>query len=152
MQGRLRRSCCPTPPTEKEINVAAHRILNDLLRAFSGEGPGLNELTATSAGTDIPGEALLQMVVPTWANANNILVLPPPVPGMIVIVAGAATGGELRTNNPATVAINGGSGAGAESAVAANQMVVAICESATSWKAFTIAGNGTVAGLQAAAA
>jgi hypothetical protein len=111
----------------------------------------LNELTATSTGTDIPGEALLQMVVPTWANANNILVLPPPVPGTIVIVAGAATGGELRTNNPATVAINGGSGAGAESAVAANQMVVAICESATSWKAFTIAGNGTVAGLQAAA-
>ena len=152
MQGRLRRSCCPTPPTEKELNVAAHRILNDLLRAFTGEGPGLNELTATSTGTDIPGEALLQMVVPTWGNANNILVLPPPVPGTIVIVAGAATGGELRTNNPATVAINGGSGAGAESAVAANQMVVAICESATSWKAFTIASNGTVAGLQAAAA
>jgi hypothetical protein len=97
-------------------------------------------------------EAFIQMVIPTWGNANNILILPAPVPGRIVIVAGAATGGELRTTDPATIAINGGSGANAESAVAANQMVILICESATSWKAITIASNGTVAGLEAAAA
>jgi hypothetical protein len=58
----------------------------------------------------------------------------------------------LRTTAPATIAINGGSAANAESAVAANQMVILICESATSWKAFTIASNGTSAGLEAAAA
>ena len=129
----------------------SHRILNDLLEAFSPEGPGAVALSASESGTVIPEDRFIQIVIPTWGNANNILILPSPVPGRIVIVAGAATGGELRSSNPATIAINGGSGANAESAVAANQMVVAICESATTWKALTIAGNGTVAGLEAAA-
>jgi hypothetical protein len=108
-------------------------------------------LIASTAGTQIPDERLVQFVIPTWGNANNILILPNPEPGKIVIIAGAATGGELRTTAPATIAINGGTGAAAESAVAANQMVICICESATSWKAFTIASNGTTAGLEAAA-
>lgn len=129
----------------------SHRILNDLLEAFSPEGPGAVALSASESGTVIPEDRFIQIVIPTWGDANNILILPSPVPGRIVIVAGAATGGELRSSNPATIAINGGSGANAESAVAANQMVVAICESATTWKALTIAGNGTVAGLEAAA-
>ena len=128
-----------------------HRILNDLLMAFSSEGSGRVALTASASGTKIPEERFIQIVIPTWGSADNILILPEPVPGKIVIVAGAATGGELRSSAPATVAINGGTGAAAESAVAANQMVVAICESSSSWKAITIAGNGTVAGLEAAA-
>lgn len=126
-------------------------LLNDLLRAFTNNGPGTVMLTATATGVRIPDERLIQIVIPTWGAVDNILILPTPDPGKIVIVAGAATGGELRSNAPATVAINGGTGAAAESAVAANQMVVCICESATSWKALTIAGNGTVAGLEAAA-
>jgi|GEM_PF-3277137 len=130
---------------------AGHNILNDLLRAFTDNGPGAVRLTATATGVQIPNERFIQIVIPTWGSADNILVLPTPDPGKIVIIAGAATGGELRTNAPATVAINGGSGASAESAVAANQMVICICESATSWKAFTIASNGTTAGLEAAA-
>ena len=129
----------------------AHNILNDLLRAFTDNGPGLVPLIASTAGTQIPDERLVQFVIPTWGNANNILILPNPGPGKVVFIAGAATGGELRTTAPATIAINGGTGAAAESAVAANQMVICICESATSWKAFTIAGNGTTAGLEAAA-
>lgn len=129
----------------------SHRILNDLLEAFSSVGSGSVPLTATSTGAEIPGERFIQIVTPTWGAATNILVLPEPVPGKIVIIAGAATGGELRSHDPATVAINGGSGASAESAVAANQMVVAICETSTSWKALTIASDGTVAGLEAAA-
>lgn len=128
-----------------------HTILNDLLRAFTDNGPGTVRLTASANGVRIPNERLIQIVIPTWGNANNILILPDPDPGKIVIVAGAATGGELRTTSPSTIAINGGTGAAAESAVAANQMVVCICESATSWKALTIASNGTVAGLEAAA-
>jgi hypothetical protein len=131
--------------------VMSHRILHDLLEAFSSEGPGSVNLAATAAGTKIPDEQLLQIVTPTWGGVNNILILPTPVPGKIVIIAGAATGGELRSSNPATIAINGGTGANAESAVAANAMVVAICESPTSWKAFTLASNGTIAGLQVAA-
>jgi hypothetical protein len=129
----------------------SHRILKDALEAFMDVGPGYVALTATAAGTKIPEERLYQLVVPTWSNADYILVLPDPVPGKIVVLAGAATGGELRSSDPATIAINGGSGASAESAVAANQMVIAICESATSWKALTIASDGTTAGLEAAA-
>lgn len=129
----------------------SHRLLNDLLESFSDVGPGSVPLTATAAGTQIPGERFIQLVKPTWGGANNILILPSPVPGMIVMIAGAATGGELRSSDPATIAINGGAGANAESAVAANQMVIAFCESATSWKALTIASDGTVAGLEAAA-
>jgi hypothetical protein len=131
-----------------------HRILKDLLEAFSTLGAGYVAAAATSDGSGtgtLLEDRLVQFVVPTWTNANYILVLPSPKPGKIVIIAGAATGGELRTNAPATVGINGGTGAGAESAVAANQMVIAICESATSWKAFTIASDGTTAGLEAAA-
>lgn len=131
--------------------MSSHRILADLLEAFSDVGPGSNRLTATATGTKISSESLIQIVTPTWGNANNILILPDPSPGMIVMIAGAATGGELRSSDPETVAINGGTGANAESAVAANQMVIAICESATSWKALTIASDGTVAGLEAAA-
>jgi len=131
--------------------MSEHNILHELLGAFSSNGPGLVPLIASTAGTQIPDERLVQFVIPTWGNANNILILPNPDPGKIVIIAGAATGGELRTTAPATIAINGGTGAAAESAVAANQMVICICESATSWKAFTIASNGTTAGLEAAA-
>lgn len=128
-----------------------HRILKDLLEAFSSVGPGSVPLTATATGAAIPEDALVQMVTPTWGGVNNILILPTPTPGKVVILAGAATGGELRTTSPTTIAINGGTATDAESAVAANQMVVAICESAISWKAFTISSSGTIAGLEAAA-
>lgn len=128
-----------------------HNILNDALRAFSSGGPGVVRLTATAAGTRIPEERLFQLVVPTWGATTNQLVLPAPDPGKIVVIAGAATGGDLRTTAPSTVSINNGSGASAKSAVAANQMVIAICESTTNWKAFTIAQAGTVAALAPAA-
>lgn len=131
--------------------MSAHRVLRDLLAAFSDVGPGRVAVTATSDGVALEENKLIQFVVPTWGNANNIIILPSAQPGKIVILAGAATGGELRSSSPTTIAINGGTGAGAESAVAANQMVIAICESSSSWKAFTIASNGTTAGLEAAA-
>jgi hypothetical protein len=131
--------------------MSAHRVLRDLLAAFSDVGPGRVAIAATATGAALEENKLVQFVVPTWGGANNILILPSPQPGKIVIIAGAATGGELRSSAPATVAINGGTGAAAESAVAASQMVIAICESATSWKAFTIASDGTTAGLEAAA-
>ena len=130
-------------------------MLNDLLRAFSEAGPGYVNATATDdgSGTGTCRENLLvQFVVPNWdGDANHILILPSPKPGKVVIIAGASTGGKLQTSAPATIAINGGTGAAATSAVAANKLVVAICESATSWKAFGIASDGTTAGLGAAA-
>jgi hypothetical protein len=122
---------------------AGHNILNDLLRAFTDNGPGTVRLIASSDGVRIPNERLIQIVIPTWGNANNILILPDPDPGKIVIIAGAATGGELRTTAPASIAINGVTGTGFESAISASVMAILICESPTNWKGFTISANGT---------
>ena len=111
--------------------------------------------TATDNGTTtaiIADTGMLQFVVPTSANAAHIIVLPTPTPGTIVILAGTANGYELRSSAPATVAINGGAETGAQSAIAASTMVVAICESATSWKAFQMGSDGTLAQVEAAAA
>jgi hypothetical protein len=126
-------------------------ILNNLLEAFTNEGPGIVPLTATADGARMPDERFIQFVIPTWVNANNILILPPATPGRIVIIAGSATGGEIRTTAPATIGINGGVGVNAESAIAANMMAILIAESPTNWKGTTIASNGAVTTLQVAA-
>ena len=109
--------------------------------------------TATADGTGtgtIAAAGLLQFVTVTSDDANKIVVLPAPTPGTIVILANGATGYELRSSAPATVAINGGAGASAESAIAASSMVLAICPSATTWQAIRLAGT-TLAAVEAAA-
>ena len=109
--------------------------------------------TATPDGSGtgtIAAAGMLQFVTVTSADANHIVVLPTPTPGTIVILRNGATGYELRSSAPATVAINGGTGASAESAIAANTMVIAVCTSATTWQAIGIAG-ATLAGVEAAA-
>jgi hypothetical protein len=129
----------------------SHRILADMLNAFSVQGAGTVSLSATSSGVQIPDERFIMIVQPVWGNVNNVLVLPPPVPGRIVIIAGAATGGRIRSSNATSIGINGGTGVNASSAIAANMMAVLICESATNWKGLTIASNGAVAGVPVAA-
>lgn len=109
--------------------------------------------TATADGTGtgtIADAGLIQFVAVTSANAAHIVVLPTPTPGTIVILYVGANGCELRSSAPATVAINGGSGAAVESAIAANMMAVAICTSATTWHGFTITA-ATLAAIEAAA-
>jgi len=117
--------------------------------------PASQAITATDDGTTtgtIADEGMLSFcTVDCDGDANHIFVLPTPTPGKIVIAAVGATGCEMRSSAPGTVAINGGTGATVESAIAANTLVVAICESATSWKAFGIASDGTIAGVEAAA-
>lgn len=92
----------------------------------------------------------LQFVTVTSADANHIVVLPTPTPGVIVVLKNGATGYELRTSTPASISINGGAGADAESAIAANTMVIAICTSATTWQAIGLAAT-TLAAVEAAA-
>lgn len=107
--------------------------------------------TADGSGTGtIAAAGMLQFVAVTSADANHIVVLPPPTPGTIVILRNGATGYELRSSAPATVSINGGTGASAESAIAASTMVIAVCTSATTWQAIGIAGV-TLAAVEAAA-
>lgn len=123
--------------------MSAHNLLFDLLNAFSNNGPGVVPLTATAAGVKMPEDRLIQFVIPTWTSSSNILVLPPATPGRVVIIAGAATGGVLQSTATATISVNGATTA----KVAPNQMVIAICESATRWKAFAVANDGNIVGL-----
>jgi hypothetical protein len=116
--------------------------------------PATATATATSTGATtgtIAAAGLLQFVTVVSGNANHIVVLPAPVPGTIIVLRNGATAYELRTSAPATVAINGGAEADAESAIAASTMVVAICTTATTWQAFSLVGT-TLAAVEAAAA
>lgn len=108
-------------------------------------------VTATATtGTAIADAGMIQFVTVTSDNADKIVILPTPTPGAIVILRNGATGYELRSSAPATISINGGAGANAESAIAANTMVIAICTSATTWQAIGIAAT-TLAAVEAAA-
>ena len=90
-------------------------------------------------------------VTVTSADANNIIVLPTPTPGVVVSLLNGATGYELRTSAPATISINGGAGANAESAIGANVLVVARCVSATAWIGTNYSTAGTVSATEVAA-
>lgn len=130
----------------------ASLFLNELGQKLTSDQAGI-EVTATADGTGtgtIPDGGMIQFVSVTSAGANNIVVLPSPTPGTIVILYVGSNGFELRSSAPATVAINGGTGASAESAIAANQMAVLICTSATTWHGFEITG-ATLTAVEAAA-
>lgn len=110
--------------------------------------------TATADGLTtgtIADGGRLQHITVTSADANHIIVLPTPTPGTIVVLANAGTGFELRSSTPASIAINGGTGANAESAIAASSVVVAFCVTATDWRAFFLDADGDVAKVEAAA-
>lgn len=108
-------------------------------------------VTATATtGTAIADAGMIQFVTVTSDNADKIVILPTPTPGTIVILRNGATGYELRSSAPGTVAINGGAGATAESAIAANTMVIAVCTTATTWQAIGLAAT-TLAAVEAAA-
>lgn len=108
--------------------------------------------TATSdgstTGTIVQGT---RFVTVTSSDANHIIVLPSPVVGHIVILHNGATGYELRTSAPATIGINGGTGASAESAIPANSTAIMICVSATSWKGFYLDADSDLAKVEVAA-
>ena len=109
--------------------------------------------TATSDGLTtgtIADAGLFQFVTVTSAGANNIIVLPTPTPGTVVILAVAGNGYELRTDTPASVAINGGSGSNAESAMTAAGIGFIVCTSATTWQGWDLNAT-TLAAIEAAA-
>ena len=131
-------------------SVAAETFVGNLVGQIA---PVTAARTATVNGSGsgtIADAGTLQFVTVTSDDANKIVVLPTPTPGTIVILRNGATGYELRSSAPATVAINGGLGANAESAIAANTMVIAVCTTATSWQAIGLAGT-TLAAVEAAA-
>lgn len=128
----------------------------DPLAAAANVMLGVQTSTARTATADglttgtIADAGMHQFITVTSADANHIIVLPTPTPGKVVILKNGGTGYELRSSDPATISINGGSGAAAESAIAANTMVIAVCTSATTWQAIGLAAT-TLAAVEAAA-
>ncbi len=105
-------------------------------------------VAGATTGTISAGSSLVTV---TSDDANKILILPVPVAGHRIVIQAPATGFELRSNDPATIAINGGSGSAAESAIPANSTVFITCISATSWKGFIVSSAGVVTTLEPAA-
>lgn len=104
---------------------------------------------AASPGADIPADA--GMVTITSANANHWVNLPEPVIGKVLFLSVGANGCEVRTSDPATIAINGNTPtANSESALPAQTFAMLVCKSATSWVGWDLTGT-TFAAIEAAA-
>ena len=126
--------------------------------AAANTGAHTYAITATSDGLTtgiIPAGA--KHVTVTSASANNIVLLPPPVPGTVVFISVTANGCELRAGTSAgadgsgTISIGGNTASsGHESALAANMTAMCICTSATSWLGLEIVGQ-TLTAVETAA-
>ena len=102
----------------------------------------------TTTGTISAG---VTHVTVTSDSADKIVILPAPVVGDEIVIDVGANGFELRSSAPETIAINGGTGADAESAIAANSTIILRCVSATAWKGVFLDADGDVAKVEAAA-
>jgi len=110
-------------------------------------------ITATVGGAAI-ADGTTFATVDADSNAAYIVILPTPTPGNIVwLTEDGTTGYELRSDTPASVAINGGTEASGESAIAgATTMVRCVCVSATSWICSQWDADGNESKVTAAAA
>ncbi len=115
-----------------------------LVTTATATADGTTTGTLTDLGRDFT-------VLVTTDDANKIIILPAPVVGRTIrLINTTATAYELRSSAPATIAIGGGTGASAESAIPASSVATIICRSATAWLGWTIAG-ATLAAIEAAA-
>jgi len=103
-------------------------------------------------GTALIADGTTYVTITAGGDANSWVTLPTPTPGNVVWMYIGATGCELRSSDPATIAINGGSEADAESALPANTLHRAICTSATTWVLTKFVANGTESAGEVAAA
>jgi hypothetical protein len=134
------------------LTVGGTSTLTGAVTATAGVQSTPVAVTATADGLTtgiIPAGTSWATV--TSANADHIVTLPAPVVGNVIRLKNGATGYELRSSTPASIAINGGTGASAESAVIANQLLEARCTSATTWVISNYHTDGTESKLEAAA-
>ncbi len=100
----------------------------------------------TGTGTVATGTSFVTIVDPT--EATDWMFLPSPVAGTIVWMGTVddAAGFEVRTNDPATVSMNGVVGAGKESAIPATASLLRfVCVSANDWIGTMWDASGTEA-------
>lgn len=135
--------------------VASKGVVLDSSKRFAGMLTPSTARTATADGTGTGTIAddggFDEHVTVTCDDANKIIVLPTPVVGKKLTTHVGANGFELRSSDPATIAINGGTGAAAESAIPANSTCFLVCVSATAWKGFYLDADSDVAKIEAAA-
>lgn len=114
------------------------------------EAPAL--VTATTAGdtTGVIPEGVRNVLV-TSSASTKIVTLPAPVPFRKLTIIVGANGFKLQSSAPATVAINGGTGASAVSAVGANVRLEYTCVDTTHWTATSISTVGATTAAAVAA-
>jgi len=120
--------------------------------ATGGVQSGATALTATDAGVAIPAGTAVALINAD-SDADHIVILPAPVVGNIIhIIETASTGYELRSSAPSTIAINGGTATGGESAIAgAITYVKCVCVSSTKWICSQYDADGDESKVTAAA-
>lgn len=136
--------------------VALEDIAGQVATAFSASTVntlrGAAARTATADGTGTGTIAVgTDFVTVTSDSADKIIVLPTPTPKLEVTLRNGATGYELRSSAPDTVAINGGTGTDAESAIGANVVTVCRCVLATAWVCTDYSTAGVVSATEVAA-
>lgn len=135
--------------------VASKGVVLDANKRVAGVLTPSTARTATADGTGTgtiaDGGGFDEHITVTCDDANKIIILPTPVVGKKITIHNGATGYELRSNSPTTVAINGGTGADAESAIPANSTCFLVCVTATAWKGFFLDADSDVAKVEAAA-
>ena len=141
-----------------DIQIDSGNIRGQMTRQPQGHMDQLIPLERTPSaagaglGTIPAGVGLVNLTA--VADANHILVLPAPVVGhQVDIINNTGTGFELRTSAPATIGINGGMEANAETAFAATALLIHCkCISATQWIVMSHVAAGTYTAAAAAAA
>lgn len=101
-------------------------------------------------GTGVISDSATHVTV-TSSGSTKVITLPTPTPGRMLVIDVGANGFKLQSSAPATVAINGGTGSTAKSTIAASSTILAICITATAWKAIFLDADSDVAKVGAAA-
>lgn len=137
---------------EVTTSEIADGAITDVKLSTSNVGSVPRTATATADGlTTGTLSAGSQYVTVTSANSGHFITLPAPVVGTQVVLNVGSNGFKLQTSAPATVAINGGTGASASSTIAASSTCFLTCVSSTEWKGFFLDADSDVAKIAAAA-
>jgi len=122
----------------EELTVSGATTLTGAVTCTAGVQMGAVSRQATADGTGTgtiaTGTSFVTAVDPT--QATDWMTLPSPVAGTIIWIGTVddAAGFEVRTSDPATIALNGNVGAGLESAIPATASLLRfVCISSNDW-------------------
>ena len=140
------------------VDDSTVELSGDAVRAKDGgitpaKTKNVQAVTATDDGTTTGTIlAATRHATVTSASAAKQVILPAPVAGRDVLVIDVgANGFDLKSSTPASISINGGTGASAKSAIPANSTCFLTCVSATAWKGYYMDADGDLAKIPAAA-